>query len=339
MALAYIPITLTNNESTATAASFQQLIQNIDMRAYDVFLNSDLSNVFFTSDSAGSTVINSWIESGNTALSTDTTVWVVTSIAANSSVTVYMQVDLAGTNHLNTTTTGVAPQLTATYAQYDNGANVFAWYNNFVSSTGWVANSGITATFSSTSGLSITLGGTPSSYGWSGIIYGTSFYSSVPFIQESYQELTSSTGNLGAGGSNYATPSGTTDQFNPDFEESESGNAQPNWYYGGATSFHTAAGINTNQFYIFQLQNTASAQIASILTPAYSSVETATASAEILSPYYPTIGSGGNTGTGIAYWIRIRAYPPNGVMPSVSIGQPTNFPYIKTSTDAVEVLP
>ena len=45
MALAYVPITLTNNESTATGSGFQQLLLNIDMRAYEPFLNDNLSNV------------------------------------------------------------------------------------------------------------------------------------------------------------------------------------------------------------------------------------------------------------------------------------------------------
>src|SRR5579875_774278 len=34
-------------------------------------------------------------------------------------------------NVLNTTNTGVAPQLTSTYGQYDNGINVFQFYDNF----------------------------------------------------------------------------------------------------------------------------------------------------------------------------------------------------------------
>ena len=132
MALAYVPITLTNNQSTATGSSFQQLLLNIDMRSYEPFLNSDLSNVYFSSDSAGATVINSWLESGNSSTSAATTWWVVTSVAANSTTTIYMQVDLTGTSHRNNTTTGEAPQLSPTYGQYDNGANVFTNYWNFV---------------------------------------------------------------------------------------------------------------------------------------------------------------------------------------------------------------
>ena len=37
-------------------------------------------------------------------------------------------------------------------------------------------------------------------------------------------------------------------------------------------------------------------------------------------------------------WARTRAYPPNGVMPSVSLGTPSGFPYVNTTSSVTEVL-
>ena len=324
MALAYVPITLTNNESTATGTGFQQLIQNIDMRAYTPFLNADLSNVYFSSDSAGSTVINSWIESGNTNTSTDTTLWAVTSIAANSTTTIYMQVDLAGTNHLNTTTTGVAPQLTGTYAEYDNGGNVFSYYQAWgglsALPSGWT-NSGATLTFNPTN-INIALAS-----GISGI-YENSPYSStnVPFVMDWYGITGATDVNDWIGldnVNNNANFEGILVASNIySFVAADNGvsdgnkiGATPtsdtifNNYYVSTSNFE--AGINYN----VPISNTGTQD-------AYT--------------YFTFIGE--SSGTMTVYWTRFRAYPPSGVMPSVSFGTPSGFPYVNTTTSASEVL-
>ena len=62
-----------------------------------------------------------------------------------SSNTIYMGFYAKGTSHLSSSRPfGEAPQLSSTYGQYDDGANVFLYYNDGVS----------------TSGLSVTNGGT-----------------------------------------------------------------------------------------------------------------------------------------------------------------------------------
>ena len=52
MVYVYIPVTITNSESTATSTDFQQLV-TVDLSYYSAFLNQDLSNTFFSSDTAG----------------------------------------------------------------------------------------------------------------------------------------------------------------------------------------------------------------------------------------------------------------------------------------------
>ena len=130
----YIAITITNGESSATPSPFQQQI-TIDSDSYSSYLASGLSNVNFQ-DGSGN-IIDSWLESGNSNTSTSTIYWVslANGIGANSSVTIYYCIYATTVNAFNTTNTGVAPQLTSTYAQYDDGASVFTNYWNFAGTT------------------------------------------------------------------------------------------------------------------------------------------------------------------------------------------------------------
>ena len=341
MALAYVPITLTNNESTATGSGFQQLLLNIDMRSYEPFLNDDLSNVYFSSDSAGSTVINSWLESGNSSTSAATTWWVVTSVAANSTTTIYMQVDLTGTSHRNNTTTGEAPQLSSTYAEYDNGASVFSNYWNFAGTvlpSGWTntgitysVNNGIVATATTASGY-ISYGTSVSSpiiiegYGniyepndnWVGLGVIT-----VPVVnQAGYQGMSISTGFSGSNFPAVGIYQGTQTE--------------------GSTYTTTGGAVtpNSNQIWSVAYISTSSSAYYSNYVQQGTTITTPTVS----TPLYPAIFEAGSGAVAYTFsqsaslsWLRIRAYPPSGIMPTVGLGQPTNFPYINTSTNPVEV--
>ena len=329
MTLAYIPITLTNNESTATATSFQQLLQNINMRDYFQFLNPDLSNTYFSSDSAGSTVINSWIESGNTNISTDTTFWVVTSIAANSTITIYLQVDLSGTNHLNTTTTGVAPQLTSTYAEYDNGADVFNYYQRWGGLSalpgGWT-NTGLTATFSATS-TAIT--GTSRQFIYTTNSAAIAYPQTVDFYMNVY-------GNGEAWFGYWQTAAPTSDVYTYSIGETATTgttNVDAEFFAnsGTATSY-----TDTNNAKIYSIEGITSTSVnhmADYTTNIYSN--TAATSFTIAALQFENNGGAGYTDL---YWLRTRATPPNGVMPSVSLGTPSGFPYVNTTSSVTEVL-
>ena len=323
MALAYVPITLTNNESTATGSGFQQLLLNIDMRAYEPFLNDDLSNVYFSSDSAGSTVINSWLESGNSSTSAATTWWVVTSVAANSTTTIYMQVDLTGTSHRNNTTTGEAPQLSPTYAEYDNGANVFPYYQAWgglsALPSGWTKTSTPTITFGTESttiaGASATQQG----------IYQTN-PSTFPFVSEMYGELYENDGSTDFAGHLFGPSLGTGNYGLGIYTTSDYA-----IYSGGTASLGGGSASTSSRIYS-ALLSSATASIGQIN---YTQFATASGtSSSYGTEYYEVYGT---TAIISLYWSRTRAYPPNGVMPSVGLGQPTNFPYINTSTNPVEV--
>ena len=90
---------------------------------------------------ANGTIIPSWLEQYHSGYAIW---WVKTgSIAANSKITIYMGFASKTTNLLNNKTTGEAPQLSSTYAEYDNGANVFTNYWNFAGTalpSGWTGS-------------------------------------------------------------------------------------------------------------------------------------------------------------------------------------------------------
>ena len=343
MTLAYIPITLTNNESTATATSFQQLLQNINMRDYFQFLNPDLSNTYFSSDSAGSTVINSWIESGNTNISTDTTFWVVTSIAANSTITIYLQVDLSGTNHLNTTTTGVAPQLTSTYAEYDNGANIFPFYNNFAGTT--LPSSFAT---SDASGMSVNNGVSISA----GAVYTTSaVFTSLDSIEEMYAKYTSlnGVGFVGMMQSNTQAPQSSNAGSNAEilWMTGPSSNTYYSWAADGVSaSYNIQSNVESsftpslNVPYIIG-SFVSSSEVGETVnyTTSLSASGTFNTQQYIILGYFTGSSAAATADNPIfVQWVRTRAYPPSGVMPSVSLGTPSGFPYVNTTSSVTEVL-
>jgi phage-related tail fiber protein len=86
----YMPITITNNQSSATPAPFQQMIQ-INLNNYSqLVFNGNLANFeFFTSSG---TIIPSWIESNNNGT---LRIWVylANGIGASSSTTIYLGAD------------------------------------------------------------------------------------------------------------------------------------------------------------------------------------------------------------------------------------------------------
>src|SRR5579875_2512486 len=91
------------------------------------------------------------------------------SVPANGSLTIYLFFYATTQNVLNTTNTGVAPQLTSTYGQYDNGINVFQFYDNFAGtslSSKWSSFGYGAPTLTVNNGLTISQTGT----NWGGVI-------------------------------------------------------------------------------------------------------------------------------------------------------------------------
>jgi len=139
-AYSYVPVTLTNCATcAATPDPLQLMIQPVPS-SYSTYEASDLGNIGFCMDTLCSTRLYSWLEGCGTSApygacstaSTLATFWVelTSSIAASGgSLTIYM-VFLPTSTEFDGVYRGEAPQLSATYAAYDNGANVFNAYFN-----------------------------------------------------------------------------------------------------------------------------------------------------------------------------------------------------------------
>ncbi len=156
----YVPITLTNNQSSATSSDFQQMI-TVDWSAYSPYLNAGVTNVEFFDNSG--TVLNAWCESSCSSSSSSSTVWLNlgsdTIAASGGALTVYLGFLSVSANNMGTAGPwGAYPTYTSTYGQYDDGAHVFNYYTNFAGSslpTGWTTGGSSSADYSVDNGLTV----------------------------------------------------------------------------------------------------------------------------------------------------------------------------------------
>ena len=216
------------------------------------------------------------------------------------------------TNLFNNKTTGEAPQLSSTYAEYDDGANVFNFYDNFAGTTlptGWVGNG-----YTINNGLSLPF----SSYAVTTADYGLNasqildFYGNFP--------LGTSRANAGVG---YTTSSSavTSSTAIQTWFEINTG-LWSNGYAGGLVDQESAykytAALATG-YNIYTVYWPSSSQASFNVNYGPSS----TLTTDVYNLQLPIGGAnteGSQATIGPFYWIRVRAYPPNGVMPSVSFG-------------------
>jgi hypothetical protein len=208
---------------------------------------------------------------------------------------------------------GCAPTLTNQYGQYDNGANVFDFYDNFAGTTlnasKWseYINGGIN--ISVNNGLTMTQTG--GRYNNQGIIGNTAV--SIPAIIESYGQIPQdqNTGydvsafgfmaNLTVGYQHVAIGTNNvvgTIYIDPIFRET-------------ITDYNSYA-VSNHIWSVWYNGSTITAQMDYGDTYTYSYSTT--------SALYPAfyLESNGNSKY-TSQWVRVRAYPPNGVMPSVTV--------------------
>jgi len=314
--VAYVPITLTNSQSSATPSPFQQMIQiNEGNYANYIAYNGNIANFEFYTQSGQ--ILPAWIESNNSGT---LTVWVnlPNGIPASSSLTIYLGFASKTTNLLSSSGTsgiGEAPQLSSTYAQYDDGASVFNNYWNWAGTTipsGWSAGSGISVSVNNK--LTITSSSSNVGYLYEGATVST------PFILEGYGEGTTATSgciDVGLVYTNVLSSLSTSNSAglggpwvwvcsslsweglhsDTNFELSASGPPAPalnTWYVLGL-----ASSGSTGYWYVnYNLLTSAS-----------------TSSGSNYVGFWVDASD-----TQIYYWLRTRAYPPKGVMPSVSFG-------------------
>jgi hypothetical protein len=339
----WVPITITNSQSTSTPAPFEMLLQ-VSSSTYASSEASNLQNVeFFDSNGA---VIPSWLQGGNSNTASATFYWLrlANAIAAGSSVTIYMGFASTSTNLLNAQTTGEAPDLSSSYGQYDDGANVFAYYWNFAGTSlpsGWTFTqaSGNQGGYSVNNGASFYTGsgGSNALYAYFTTALSTNSYV-ISTKMQSYQG-----GNNGEGVwfGWWSAPS------SPSSAGNYNGNYVSDWIWcpffncysqsGDLSTFDvvsnggTAASsneYNANLLMTYSMSWSGSAQTGTLYPPSGGQV-TVTQAQGSPSPgsYYlgfwdNTAGQGNNGET--ALWVSVSTMPPNGVMPSASFGSQTN---------------
>jgi hypothetical protein len=326
----YVEITLTNSQPAATPSPFQQMV-TINSTNYRQYEAGNLDNVEFYYQNG--TIIPSWLESGNSSTSTNTVYWLKldSGIPASSSITIYMGFAPTATNLFNNETTGEAPQLScgstpasscSTYAKYDDGASVFNFYDNFagtsLNTTKWVsAVSGGNETVNN--GLSLSAGETAGDYAY---VASSKPVVSIPAIAEAYMKVNLTNASeyiMGFG--MISTQSYLSNHINQDHISWQESQSQ------FSTSVQTGP-LFINLNFINQTENSYNIWTLGWLNgkaeSSYDNRSIFTTTSDVPSDvYFLTMSYFNYEGTTAARsldfeWIRTRAYPPNGVMPSAT---------------------
>ena len=237
------------------------------------------------------------------------------SIPASSSITIYMGFASSDTNLFNNKTTGEAPQLSPSYAEYDDGANVFNFYSDFkgtsLNTSKWTSSGAVSVDNGVTLGAggvagqinTISTSVVPSNMNLMGITYGT------------FNATTSSYSSM-----NYALNAPTASYIT----DLQGKSSLYFTYYASSTNVYgsgvTYSGTHTG-LYTFNASNDDK------LTMAVVGHGVASVSSSAVSPYGNFTARTG-IGPEIINYIAIASLPPNSVMPSASFGSAeTTLPY------------
>ncbi len=341
--LPYTPVTISNSQTIATLTPFQQLV-TINPSSYTSYEASDLGNIrFFStlSDNAFFGPLDSWLESSsgppaNSANSASFWLNLPKGIPASSSVTVYMVFEPTSTE-FDGNVAGEAPQLSAPYGEYDNGGNVFSAYVNGNTPTSqfnlgseinltqavgvpYPGTSGINALYLTGTGTYIT------------IVYSGAILANSPMMAESNfdsKQTPTSQGtvsfddsiapsssqnaigiDMGYGSSFFSEAYESSGTYN--FDLNQKGTANTNWNYGSLTYLGSSA-TSYSGYIAPQLYST---------NGGYGGTENANPLSGSSKLYLSILSSADSSyPDGMYYnWIRVRAYPPNGVAPGDSFG-------------------
>lgn len=320
--LYYLPVTLSNSESSPTPDDLQQLI-DVDFLEYQNYLATDAGNIrFFNSTNFSvQTELPAWLENytganGSARTATSSLIWIKlagTIVPASSQVTIYMVFEPMTTD-FDSMYWGEAPHLSSSYAQYDNGAQVFTFYDNFAGNTingAWNVQ-GAAGDYSVNNGLTV------SSSPFPGLVLSLNNEYTGPLVIDASQVGTAgdwlglSFSNEQSNSTSFAITSGGIQYVYP--PEGEDG------YHGlcissGCNQFTPNPASTTMQVVSLALNSTTATEYQNYASP------TPIASSFSLTNYPGIVQIAYSASdTQITYWFRIRAYPPDGVMPSVSLG-------------------
>ncbi len=312
----YVQITL--HPATQISGQFQQNI-TFAPSTYLAYESSDLGNIRFCTDPTcgPGNSLDSWLEGcPETACSPSSSqaiFWVKLPNGETSGENIYMvfgPTSGAG-SEFDGSIAGEAPQISQTYAQYDNGANVFNNYWNF-SGPGLPGSwSAFNQNYIVSDGLSVTAASSASA-GYVG--YSTT--TQIPFIEDAYITSWAQAGGCNWGMVVWGGGDALNNPFNAYHAQlgDNTGCYGSQWQLQVGTSYENInapnTGINswyfTNPTTYFYENYVLDASLSGGAAP----------SSLVIGGQVQNAASGTTT----VQWLRIRAYPPNGVMPGYSFG-------------------
>ncbi|TLY04090.1 MAG: hypothetical protein E6K95_03125, partial [Thaumarchaeota archaeon] len=319
----YVPITLTNNQGSATPTTFQQKI-TWNPSTYSAYESSTLGNIRFCADILCATTLNAWLESCTPSCSTSATsasAWVkLTSAIAASGGTQTVYMAFLGTSvDFDGNFWGEAPTIPGVYGQNDNGANVFTFYDNFAGTS-----LSVKWTVVKSSGGSVTVNNGATFTTGSAIDYAfvDSAPQTYPQVAESYMVSRTGFTALALGITTSNSVNGGIYPYN--------GYVVVLFKFSGvdylALGSETSAGSSTVSFQAEPNFNAGIWQISWSSTSVQSATDgsvslSGTSGSPAIANYGIYVGqSNNNPGSDVVDWGRMRAYPPSNVMPSTSFG-------------------
>ena len=304
-ATSYEPLTITNSQNQGTPTPFQQMI-NVTSSSpgwADISSSPFGQNVEFFSVTGQ--ILDSWLENYT---STHAIWWVklTSSIPVGSKQTIYMGFASTSTNLFNTNNIGEAPRLSPTYAEYDDGVNVFNFYDNFAGTSlntqDWT--NGITQTggiVTVNNGLTLTGGSS-----WAQL-RANEMFDPQTSVAEFYGNMT---------GSSYMQFGYTNPyQYIIDIVDSSQNQYAIFAWNDTQSVYHPFTANNNNDIFSVWINSTDISGGYNYRTLTYSLNNIQAVTNESLA--FQMFDSEEKI---YAQWARVRAYPPNGVMPSVSFG-------------------
>ena len=297
--------------SGASSSYVQQMVNLTESNyaSYGLVYNGNQANFEFTY--GNSNIIPAWIESNNSGV---LTIWLN---ITNTTTNVYLDIFNSTTNTLsNSGTSGIgeAPNATSTYAQYDDGASVFPVYYNFAGTT-------LDSRISTASGATLTQNNGLSIATSSGTFYYilTTSQTTSPDILEVDETYYANSGEEYA----LIIDSSTSTSFASSSLEGSNYFAQIQNNNDDNSPFLGYGGYSINNLGLnYVSQYTAIDSF--IQTPTGLSATfdgtTVSGSTTLYSSGYLGFNVYGSGTAATIHWLRTRAYPPSGVMPSVSFG-------------------
>jgi hypothetical protein len=286
-------------------------------------------------------LLNSWMENGSSSSSTNSIVWVSLgssdAIPAYSTGTIYLGFYQLGYNALSSSGPfGEAPQLSSTYAQYDDGASVFlAYFNGNTATSSFSTASGVTLAkqtginYGTDTGNAIHVTGY---YEGANVVYkATALPNEAMIAESSFYSLALPTSqgtvglddnptassaqnaiavNYGYGSSYFSNAYESAGTYT--FDQNAQGTATSTWLYSSVT--YLGPGTSSWSGYVAPELYTNNG--------AYSGTESNNPLGSVTNLYLSVFSYSTSSYTNNMYynWMRARIYPPNGVMPSAVFG-------------------